>query len=160
MRALWKKVECISTFFSTRALIAWKLCSKKSDRNACKWRPAYREEIFSPVLFAPQTKTYELFCRVRRVYNLAISRSTSFHSLPTPEDAHMKKKEQSQQKLPRAVWSIAYKSDVLVIGCNKGSVEVSSFSFYWTKCSFYHKPPITKMPNTFSHNIMLLFNSQ
>jgi len=37
----------------------------------------------------------------------------------------MKKKEQSQQKLPRAVWSIAYKSDVLVIGCAKGSVEVS-----------------------------------
>lgn len=36
----------------------------------------------------------------------------------------MKKDQSIQQQLPRAVWSLAYKSDVLIIGCAKGAVEV------------------------------------
>ena len=73
-RAPGKKVECISTFFSKRALItsdranriasfffwqiAWKLCSKKSDRSARKWRPTLIFPTYSSVC---QLTNYKIF---------------------------------------------------------------------------------------------------
>lgn len=52
-----------------------------------------------------------------------MTRSLSTHSLP---DTYGKSSQQkiSRDALPRAVWSMALKTGTLIIGCEKGSVEV------------------------------------
>lgn len=64
-----------------------------------------------------------LIHRTRHVQSLQMTRSLSTHSLP---DTYGKSSQQkiSRDALPRAVWSMALKTGTLIIGCEKGSVEV------------------------------------
>lgn len=60
--------------------------------------------------------------------SLQMTRSVSTHSLP---DTYGKSSQQkiSRDALPRAVWSMALKTGTLIIGCEKGSVEVMVINY-------------------------------
>lgn len=60
--------------------------------------------------------------------SLQMTRSVSTHSLP---DTYGKSSQQkmSRDALPRAVWSMALKTGTLIIGCEKGSVEVMPINY-------------------------------
>lgn len=60
--------------------------------------------------------------------SLQMTRSVSTHSLP---DTYGKSSQQkmSRDALPRAVWSMALKTGTLIIGCEKGSVEVMLINY-------------------------------
>ena len=66
--------------------------------------------------------------RARHVQSLQMTRSVSTHSLP---DTYGKSSQQkiSRDALPRAVWSMALKTGTLIIGCEKGSVEVMVINY-------------------------------
>ena len=72
-----------------------------------------------------------LYARTKQVHSIGIPRSRSTHSLPSCEDVNSRQQQSSNYELPRAVWSLAYKSDVLIVGCEKGSVEVSCFTIFY-----------------------------
>ncbi|XP_057293957.1 uncharacterized protein LOC130622516 isoform X1 [Hydractinia symbiolongicarpus] len=71
--------------------------------------------------------------RCKEVQNLRISRSVSTLSLPSQENI-INRPDFSTQQLPRAVWSLAYKSDVLIVGCDNGTVEVYSLENHSLQC--------------------------
>ena len=69
-----------------------------------------------------------LIHRARHVQSLQMTRSVSTHSLPDT-DSKSSQQKISRDALPRAVWSMELKTGTLIIGCEKGSVEVKPINY-------------------------------
>jgi len=84
--------------------------------------------------------TYYVDRRSREVKNISIHRSNSTHSLPNTEQLFLNEKQAlSRECLPPAVWCLAFKSDVLIVGCDKGSVEIYSLENECLQSYYQHE---------------------